>query len=59
MEIIDMLRCRGCGCEPFKCECLDFLYYPDGGLDNEASAKFLDALPARERNELRSLVKSF
>ena len=59
MEIIDVLRCRGCGCEPFGCKCPDFPYYPDGGSDNEASAKFLDALPARERDELHALVKSF
>ena len=59
MEIIDVLRCRGCGYEPFGCKCLDFPHYPDGGSDNEASAKFLDALPARERDELRSLMKSF
>ena len=56
MGMIDALRCRGCGSEPFSCRCLDVPHYPDGGLDADASAKFLYSLPARERDELYGLV---
>ena len=44
---------------PFRCECPEFPYRNDGGLDREEMLEYLGLLPSGERSELYRLARSF
>ena len=61
MVAIPYMRCQ-CGSDdgkPFRCECPEFPYLNDGGLDMKDVSAYLGLLPPGERDELYLLARSF